>query len=106
MALSGRMTLSGTNIPLSDLDHLMLNSIYPTDFKMPYFAHASCVDYLLLFIAGVSFMCDAGAIKLSDINLLCQEWLNPHNYLGSRWSERRGVNALPDVNFNTLVAYH
>ena len=59
-----------------------LRHTYPTDFKMPYLAHASCVDYILhKHFAGIAFICDAGE---KDVRyLLCQVRLNPHYYSGS-----------------------
>ena len=44
----------------------------PPNFEMPHLVHASCVGYILCFkfvvvVAGIAFICDAGAIKLSDI---------------------------------------
>ena len=36
--------------------------IYPSDFKLPYLVHASYI-----YFAEIAFICDVGAIKLTDI---------------------------------------
>ena len=75
---------------------------------MPYLAHASYVDYILhfkknIYFAGIAFICNVDAIKLSDI--CCEEGFNPHNCSGSRdghWGGGGWGEAVPisDVTFD------
>ena len=74
---------------------------YPHTLKCPItLMHHVLINKYCIYFAGIAFICDAGTIKQSDI--FCQEWLNSHNYPGSRWLERReGVVPMSGVNFHT-----
>ena len=70
--------------------------------------HHDCLDKYCIHFAGFAIICDAGTIKLADISL--SGMINPQNYSGSRWSEKRGgvglvnlvcgVVPMSDVSFN------
>ena len=64
--------------------------IYPYTLKCPiWFMHHVLITYCTLksiYFAGIAFVCDAGALMLSDI---CSV-RNPHNYSGFRKLGGRG----------------
>ena len=74
---------------------------------MPYSVHASCVDYTYctlksIYFAGIAFICDAGAIKLSDICSV-RKGLIPTSTQALVRSGRRGgggVVSMSDINSN------